>query len=66
LEAKISNGGLIMKARRVTIMLEVITEHQLITLRSKEWWKDGMEDGAGGDDLMVLQAQANVIKEKKD
>lgn len=55
-----------MKARRVTIMLEVITGLPIKSLRDKEWWKVGMETSLDDPDLQVLQIQAFVIKKGND
>lgn len=54
-----------MKARKVTVTLEVLTALPIKTLRDVEWWKMGMMVGEGDPDLDILQAQVNVIKPSK-
>jgi len=57
-----------MKPRKVSITLEVETGLSIKTLRSKEWWEEGMEDydpESPNDTPIVNQVQVNVIKPSK-
>jgi len=53
-----------MKARKVTITLEVTTALPLKTLKDTMWWQEGMV-GDGDEDLDVTKVQVNVIKPEK-
>ena len=53
-----------MKARKVTITLEVITALSLKDLRDKEWWRQGIATSED-QDLDITQIQVNVIKPSK-
>ena len=62
-----------MKARKVTVTLELFTALPIKTLRDKEWWKGGMIDSNSEDENLdvtqvqvnVTQVQVNVIKPSK-
>ena len=54
-----------MKARKVTVTLEVFTALTIKTLRDVEWWKEGMIVGNEDEDLNVVRVQVDVIKPSK-
>lgn len=54
-----------MKPRRVTVQLEIQTEHSLTDLRNTGWWWMTFRLARINDETRVLQAQANVIRPEK-
>lgn len=54
-----------MKARKVSITLEVVTALPLKILKDKGWWELGMIDATEDPELNVDQVQVNVIKAGK-
>ena len=55
-----------MKARKVKILLEVITTSPIKTLRDAEWWKGGMVDyNCEDENLEITKVQVEVIKPSK-
>lgn len=54
-----------MKARKVTVTLEVLTALPIKTLRDVDWWKEGMIVSEVDPDLDIVQVQVNVIKPSK-
>jgi hypothetical protein len=56
-----------MKARKVTITLEVLTVLPIKTLRDRdpEWWKEGMIVSICDEDLEIVRVQVDVTKPSK-
>jgi len=54
-----------MKARKVTITLEIETGVSLRTLKDKDWWSTIWEGPDDDPDFRIIQVQVNVIKPSK-
>lgn len=53
-----------MKARKLFVTLELITDEHLKDLKSSDWWQKVLDDSTANLNTEVVQVQINVSKAK--